>query len=321
MPHQSRRPNPSTKRVKNHSIAGVRIQKPVLIRSKDLRIIEDGHELVLEEVIERYAKKTGGGEYGSVYLMPLDWESRAVVQRGCARSKCTRQWSSSRGLNLLTALKDRISNSVYGPALTKSTKYVIIKVSRPQRNESWPAFIKRNSRENAAHAAVQKAKKSIVPTLFFAGSVSGAYISVMTHAGGNTLEAVTLKDYIKMHGKIPEKLYSNLHNAVVTLTKIGLVHGDLHNENVMVLPDLSVKLIDFGFAVQLPPEYTREVRKVVDTSTDKAWDLVKSYVDAVQLQRIPGLSWYNPNAKALRVWRSYADAGRNVLSGRTRKRH
>lgn len=290
-PPTSRHPVQTGMRVQNLDVAKVSMRYPLTQVERDLQIFEASAPIDIEDAVSHSAgaEKTGQGVYGSVYTMDLRWNGDR---------------KAARGLNLLRELRDLVSNAVYGSDLSPKHTVAVVKIGRPQKNEPWSVFVKRNVRENAAHIAVQKANRNIVPTLFYAGSVRGAYVSVMAHAGGNSKKATTLHDFVKKvgGGRIPRKVFDNIRKAVTTCLKIGIVHADLHSGNVMVLPDLSVKLIDFGFAVQLTPEQTRLMRRLVDRNTDRAWNAIKTYVNAVQLQRMPGLTWYNPEVQALRYW-------------------
>lgn len=59
-------------------------------------------------------------------------------------------------------------------------------------------------------------------------------------------------DYVNENGTahIPGQLATNMAAALATFHARGYVHGDIKLENFLVLPDLSVKLIDFGMSVR-----------------------------------------------------------------------
>jgi serine/threonine protein kinase len=228
------------------------------------------------------ARKLGGGVYAQVFLVS----------------------PTPRGMHALAELERRLTNVVAGAPLPAG-KPIILKIGAPDHGERWEAFLKRSVRENAAHLAVQQVDRTIVPELYFGGSVGATYVTAM-----ELVEGVTLDTYIKDHGgHISPGMYQRLEHAVTSLLHAGIVHGDLHDQNVMITPTGEVKIIDFGFAVQLSPEQIAEVRKHVHHDPVRAWNHIGGYVNAVQAQRVKGLSWYNPEVKALQVWKSLVVSG------------
>lgn len=229
------------------------------------------------------AKRLAKGTYGSVYIIrPTHTAHDAIA-------------------SLFARASNRIGS--WTPTSAHGRGYILkLSVQDEETAETWPAFLKRSTRENAAHMYVHRHAPDIVPALHFAGALeNGIYVTVMDVAAG-----VTLKEYVKQHGGISSRLYNALEKAIVRMWQLGIVHGDLHDENVMVASDRVVTIIDFGFAVMLPGE----LRAAIDSDLHRrdvpaAWAKIQAYVDAVQLQRIEGLEWYNPNAKALQHWYTY----------------
>ena len=284
-PAQAHFPRASAAKVPNLAIAGISVRKPTKTRpvgaSKNFSSLVDG--------FRGNAKKLGGGEYAQVYLVS----------------------STPHALRALAELERRLGNVVSGAPLPPAGKPIILKIGVPDHGERWEAFLTRSVRENAAHLAIQKVDRSIVPELFFGGSVGMAYVTAM-----ELVEGVTLDKYIKQHGgRISPGIYQRLQHAVATMLHAGIVHGDLHDQNVMITPRGDVKIIDFGFAVQLSPQQIAEVRKHVHHDPVRAWNHIGAYVNAVQAQRIKGLSWYNPEVKALQVWKSLVSGVPSTPSG------
>jgi serine/threonine protein kinase len=94
-----------------------------------------------------------------------------------------------------------------------------------------------------------------VPKLYSAGKVGQAYFIVMEFFVGQTLES-----FLKMHTtqRTPRSLMlvrrarRNLHRVMQALLALGVYHGDLHANNIMVTPHGHVIVLDFGFATIVP---------------------------------------------------------------------
>lgn len=75
---------------------------------------------------------------------------------------------------------------------------------------------------------------------------SGFCYSVMEYIKG-----CTLKEWIENHdcscfNPSSMMVYRNLISAIMTYQEEGIIHGDIHNGNIIVSPDENVHLIDFG---------------------------------------------------------------------------
>ena len=272
-PRQAHVPIPSATRVINLPIQGVVPYRTTrtLPRSNAARNVEAVLALFGSDI-----RRMGGGAYASVYRIA----------------------PTPHAFQALEKLRATVSNTITGPAAPSPSRSIILKVGIPDNGEAWSAFLKRSVRENAAHVVVQRAAPQTVPALYIAGSMGRAYVAAMEDIPGETLAS-----YIATHGGITRNIYDQLRRAVIASLSAGIVHGDLHDANVMVLPDGTIRILDFGFAVQLSPQQRAAVAQLVRTDTNAAWNAIGSYVNAVQAQRIRGLAWYNPEVKALRVWR------------------
>ncbi len=102
--------------------------------------------------------------------------------------------------------------------------------------------------ENALKMTVELSEKipEYVPKFYSVYKLPGEIAITMEKINGQTLEqyinTLTNRDYS------PEeilKVVSSLCNATSALFKLGYVHGDLHENNILVEPSLKVKLIDF----------------------------------------------------------------------------
>jgi serine/threonine protein kinase len=129
-------------------------------------------------------------------------------------------------------------------------KYVLKMGSHGARNDTTKFKLLRN--EDKIYMAIQKLsaeKKMYFPNVYDSGSVDEKfYYIIMEYVNG-----ITLYDYISSSyatGKTKNKhealtILLNLTKALNTLFSIGIIHGDLSVENVMIEPSLNVKLIDF----------------------------------------------------------------------------
>ena len=66
------------------------------------------------------------------------------------------------------------------------------------------------------------------------------------------LNGITLKEYVKRHGVMPADelcaLMAPLLKSLDEIHKAGLIHRDISPDNIMLMPDHSLKLMDFGAA-------------------------------------------------------------------------
>lgn len=162
-------------------------------------------------------------------------------------------------------------------------------------------------------------KYSYVPRLLLAGRymTTPYYILMMQYVPGKSLYSV----------KITPRLMSNLEKAVSRLWSVGIIHADLHPDNVIVGERDKVTIIDFGFAVILPKqlakkmkEYARNVEHL-DNALNRNKNIIKfvRYVQKFVFHR----NKINPNTDLLR-WASQAAEKKttiqqlkNILRGHT----
>jgi tRNA A-37 threonylcarbamoyl transferase component Bud32 len=120
---------------------------------------------------------------------------------------------------------------------------------------------------------------------------------VMEYIDGKTLGDV-LQSNVSV--KTLETLYDNINNALIQMWKRGVVHGDFHRKNIIVLPDNSIKFIDFGMAHET--NRVRHIAKTLNVNTNArvAWkQLFERYINTLMLKS--AYPYYNPNSKILTI--------------------
>ena len=147
-----------------------------------------------------------------------------------------------------------------------------------------------------AEDGVRYCSGEVVPRLYWSGFFPKDNVQVIVMEG---IEGKTLQSTLASAGREAARaLYPKVEHAVFTLWAFGIVHGDLHNNNIMVSRDGQVKIVDFGFALmadrlaRFPTPNARTMRsakyhKLVDTLSD----------DTMLHRQYPV---YNPNTKSLK---------------------
>lgn len=130
-------------------------------------------------------------------------------------------------------------------------------------------------------------------------------VVVMSLVDGKQLESAVLWGRARwlQHPYDMEKVQRRLNSALIQLWKRGILHTDLHTNNILVTKESNVYIIDFGFAIQSP--WLKKLASRFST-TDDAVVLWKKYIEpsanlAVRENR---RKYYNPNGKVLALLRS-----------------
>ena len=147
-----------------------------------------------------------------------------------------------------------------------------------------------------AEDGVRYCADEVVPRLYWSGFFPRDNVQVMVMEG---IDGKTLSKTLDVAKRdVARSVYAKVEHAVFTLWAFGIVHGDLHWQNVMVSREGQVKIVDFGFALladklaRFPTPDARTMRSA------KYHRLVDTLSDVTMLHR--GYPRYNPNTKSLK---------------------
>ena len=140
----------------------------------------------------------------------------------------------------------------------------------------------------------------IAPIFYFAGVYGGYSIMCMEYVKG-----VPLVTYLK-NGHVPKNVFHNLEHAIETMLRLGVVHADMHGNNIYVEPRGTVKILDFGFAFSIPPRVHDTLVKILDSSKsiERAW--VNSGLQNVVDARFHSYPYFHSNMKMLQFVAMFA---------------
>lgn len=145
-----------------------------------------------------------------------------------------------------------------------------------------------------------------IPKLYLAATVGYYHITVMQHISGTPLH---------LANRVKPSVYQKIEHAIRQMWKEGYAHGDLHSYNILVTRLNQVFIIDFGSVVRLPERIRAQVAAMNDVDAETVWkEVIGPYVDAHK--KAEGFDWYNPNGKALGVYKRMAEQARKELDRR-----
>lgn len=153
---------------------------------------------------------------------------------------------------------------------------VVVKVQIPDGSDRRRWIHDNNYAESCIHRHLASTKSAVrlpgfqrslaaseyVPRFYFSGVVLNAYngkeyiVTVMDHVEGKPLHS------FRKPGMVSADLYLRFERAAASLWASGVVHGDLHGNNVMYDPkSKKLTILDFGRTVLLPPAMVSLVRQ------------------------------------------------------------
>ena len=196
--------------------------------------------------IQSFSTRIGSGSYGDVFVIDLDRDGmRSAVLKIFKNLKNMTNFESIKRKKIIIMKIEKLDR------LTPLTKPEVYRLA-------GEAYV-----QNYVHHGVGMGKRGteIAPAVFFSGTLANRlHVIAMQYIPGETLES-----FINRRKFIPLKLHTNIDHAVKEMLRNGVVHSDLHGNNILINPrSFTVKIIDFGFATILPPGLHDMVLEVLD---------------------------------------------------------
>ena len=258
------------------------------------------------------------GSYGVVYIVPSS--SPLLAYLNFAVGYKIQNSSNLRTNKMLTAA-------------AHSGAELIVKMSQVKEvaGNSGYDYFNGFIRENVVHIALCHkfwngvVGAELVPEFFFSGGMRGRdgvtwYVTVMEMVKGKTLKALLAE---RADGKILATEYVLIERAVLKLWLLGVVHADLHMSNIMYDVDTNkVTILDFGFAVPLPEDVIKTLRKncklLNDADVSEVYDMLHGYVESTIKRRMNGIKEFNTDGLLLRRLNALVKDPDNVVLCRQR---
>lgn len=253
------------------------------------------------------AQVVGRGLFGTVIRLPLTNETNSVLWR------------------LYTHVTNRRQRKHFPIPDVGSVDAIVLKFQTyGDEFDNTEDFLHQMTREASIHQHLSSACKpsptnngktqwcgsDIVPNFYFSGMVPkyGTYVTCMGVAEGEPL-----RKFRAAHmGVIPTDAFQAVVQAVKIMFLLGVIHGDMHENNVFITkrPPYKVTIIDFGYAIRIPASKKAfVVRKLKENNLNGLW-----YDPDMGLQRNSnrtmhsrGFTVYHADGKVLRFLQSVTD--------------
>ena len=139
---------------------------------------------------------------------------------------------------------------------------VAIKFWLPHRNETFPDY---NKLKNEIEKIAQLDSDKIV-TIYDANIIEDDYY----YAVYEFVQGEPLKEWLKREQDFVSRCFvlDQIYREMEKIHKIKIYHGDLHEGNILIKPNLDVKIIDFGtsfFAKTKEDSHQRETKLLLKT--------------------------------------------------------
>jgi tRNA A-37 threonylcarbamoyl transferase component Bud32 len=135
--------------------------------------------------------------------------------------------------------------------------------------------------EKESYNQMIAAGHGLAPTIHEIWNCKNKVMLIMDRINGITLQGFL--EEVKIDDSIKSRIIKKVLEAIKSLHSIGIMHGDLHSQNIMVMKDESIIFIDFGHSVY----FEKPITDIFVTATDFATlrkDLVKTF---------PSNNWLN----------------------------
>jgi serine/threonine protein kinase len=166
---------------------------------------------------------------------------------------------------------------------------------------------KLNYSQNEPYNQIIAAGHGLAPVIHEIWNCKNKVMLIMDRIKGITLqrylENVHIDDSIKTH------IIKKVFEAIDNLHAIGILHGDLHSQNIMVKEDGSIIFIDFGHSIYFEKPIIDVLLAATDIATLRK-DLVKTFSNP---------RWLNEKAVSLQVNNNSFATKRTFIVGQRTK--
>ena len=128
--------------------------------------------------------------------------------------------------------------------------------------------------EKESYNQMIAAQSGLAPTIHEIWICKNKVMLIMDRIKGITLQAFL--ENAKIDDSIKSRIIKKVSKAIENLHSIGILHGDLHSQNIMVMEDESIIFIDFGHSLYFEKPITNIFVTLTDFTTLRK-DLVKTF--------------------------------------------
>ena len=199
----------------------------------------------------------------------------------------------------IVKIRQQLRNSVNAFHSFHRPSKVLVKITDAYMGQHEAAVMRRVRSTKSEQIACRRGAgsllipKQVVPAVYAAGELFGKYVIVMEFIEGKPLSVLP---------HITPEIAALFEQAVLSTWLAGVIHADLHENNIMVVGGYKprVVLLDFGMSVIVDGERAQKLRRSI-CDPDKVFDDadIKNFI-AVHQGMMFGRIFVNPNDNALR---------------------